>query len=162
MTEPTGTRNPGRRKAAPGEVDGRFHVSLTLTDGYAFAMSSGMNGVPGIVIDEPPPLSKGVGPNPTRVLAGSLAACLGSSLLYCLNKARVEVRGIRVEVDGTTVRNERGRLRAGPIAIRIVPDIPESDRPRAKRCLEVFEDYCVVTEAVRQGIPVEVRVESGE
>jgi uncharacterized OsmC-like protein len=158
MTEPTGAGRPPKAKATPGEVDGRFRVSLTLTDGYAFAMNSGMAGVPGIVIDEPPPLSKGLGPNPTRVLAGSIAACLGSSLLYCLKKARVEVRGIRVEVEGTTVRNERGRLRAGPIAIRIVPDIPQGDHPRAKRCMELFEDFCVVTDSVRQGIAIDVQV----
>ena len=30
--------------------------------------------------------------------------------------------------------------------------------PRLKRCLDLFEDFCVVTASVRQGIPVSVEV----
>ena len=33
-----------------------------------------------------------------------------------------------------------------------------ADRSRLARCFSLFEDYCVVTQAVRDGIPVGVRV----
>jgi hypothetical protein len=33
------------------------------------------------------------------------------------------------------------------------------DLPRSKTCLEIFEDFCIVTESVRKGIPVDVEVE---
>ena len=32
--------------------------------------------------------------------------------------------------------------------------------PHLDRCLEQFEDFCIVTESIRRGIPVTVRVEA--
>ncbi len=37
-------------------------------------------------------------------------------------------------------------------------EVEERDRPRMARCLEVFEDYCIVTQSVRKGIDVTVQV----
>ncbi|MBL8958895.1 MAG: OsmC family protein [Gemmatimonadetes bacterium] len=135
-----------------------FGVTLTLERGYRFAVDAQLPGVAPFVIDEGPPLGDGEGPNPSRVLASAMASCLGSSLLFCLGKSRVAVRGLRVEARGTMARNERGRLRVGHIAISLHPDVAPEDVPRMARCLELFEDFCVVTESVRHGIPVDVTV----
>jgi len=35
---------------------------------------------------------------------------------------------------------------------------PFGEMPRQERCLEQFEDFCIVTESVRRGIPVAVTV----
>jgi hypothetical protein len=54
---------------------------------------------------------------------------------------------------GKMMRNARGRLRVGKLDVRTTIGA-SVDRPeRIKRCLELFEDYCVVTAGVRQGIP---------
>ncbi|HUF25562.1 MAG TPA: hypothetical protein VMM18_01175 [Gemmatimonadaceae bacterium] len=53
---------------------------------------------------------------------------------------------------------EAGRLRIGEIKVRLAPEIAEADVPRMTRCLEVFEDYCVVTQSVREGLEVSVQV----
>ena len=45
------------------------------------------------------------------------------------------------------------------IRVLIEPVVAESERPRMHRCLELFEDFCVVTQSVRAGIDVEVDVE---
>ena len=84
---------------------------------------------------------------------------MGASLLYCLRKAHVDVTDLRTTVAGTLVRNEHGRLRIGALRVQLAPTVAEPDRPRIARCLELFEDYCVVTESVRDGVNVVVEVE---
>jgi uncharacterized OsmC-like protein len=136
----------------------RFALTLTLQDGYAFTADFGMAGVPDLTLDEPPPLGAGVGPNAARLIAAAVGNCLGASLLFCLRKSRIHVKQLRVSVEGTIVRNERGRLRIGEIRVRLAPDVVPQDRDRMGRCLELFEDFCIVTESVRQGIPIAVEV----
>ena len=49
--------------------------------------------------------------------------------------------------------------------VRIVlPDSVGENHKGLQRCLGLFEDYCLVTASVREGIPVQVEVanESGE
>ncbi len=137
----------------------RFALTLTLQGGYAFTVDFGQEGVDDLMVDEPPPFGAGRGPNAARLLAAAVGHCLGASLLFCLRRSRIPVKQLRVTVAGTLVRNERGRLRIGEIRVSLAPDITPEDRDRIGRCLDVFEDYCIVTESVRQGIPVTVAAE---
>lgn len=139
-----------------------FELGLTLVDDYRFEVDFRDPAVPLLHIDEPPPLGGGDGPNPARVLGAALGSCLGSSLLFCLRKARIEVRDLSVTVRGTVVRNERGRLRIGSIDVSLAPSVVGEDRERMSRCLEVFEDFCIITQSVRDGIDVSVHVEPRE
>jgi organic hydroperoxide reductase OsmC/OhrA len=61
-------------------------------------------------------------------------------------------------VTGSLRRNEAGRVRVGAIAVRIEPVVEQAQQARMRRCLEIFEDFCVVTESVRAGIQVDVAV----
>jgi uncharacterized OsmC-like protein len=133
--------------------------SLTLRDGYAFTVDFGDAGIPPMTIDESPPLGHNEGPSPTRVLASAIAGCLGASLLFCLRKSKVDVGGLRVDVHVTNGRNAKGRQRVKQVAVRLAPQVPAAQVPQMARCLEVFEDYCVVTQSVRDGIDITVSVE---
>lgn len=109
------------------------------------------------LLDEPPPLGEGAGPNAARLVAAAVGNCLAASLLYCLQRARAEVGEVAVTVTGTLVRNEAGRLRIGSLSVELDPQL--SDGAAAlERCLPLFEQFCVVTESVRAGIPVSVKV----
>jgi uncharacterized OsmC-like protein len=142
--------------STPGE---RFHVALTLRDGYAFTVDFAPGEGPPLVVDELPPLGQANGPNPARLLAAAVGSCLSASLLYCLRKSRVEVAALRTTVESTIVRNERGRLRIGGLRVRLAPDVTPEQRERMGRCLDLFQDFCIVTESVRDGIVVDVEVE---
>ncbi len=109
-------------------------------------------------LDEPEPLGKDRAPNASRILAAAVGNCLAASLLFCLRKSRIEPRGMKAEARVRIVRNERGRLRVGKITVEIDPGLTEEDRERAARCVTLFEDFCVVTQSVRQGLDVEVSV----
>ena len=148
---------PAPAGTAPANDHG-FSLSITLGDGFAQSVDFGMVGLVPLVVDEPPPLGSGSGPNPARLLAAAVGSCLGASLLFCMRKARVDVRGLATRVTGTLERNERGRLRIGALHVRLEPAVPPDQHDRVPRCLELFEDFCVVTASVRRGVPIHVEV----
>jgi uncharacterized OsmC-like protein len=135
-----------------------FRVTLSRSEGYAFAAEFDGDGWPEITVDESPPLGRGVGPNPTRMLAVAVGGCLASSLLFCLGKARVDVQGFEAAVEGTVARNEEGRLRIMELRVTLAPSVRDAERERMQRCLSLFEDFCTVTASVRKGIPIHVHV----
>jgi len=132
---------------------------LTQEAGYRFRVRFDQEGMPDLITDEPPPLGEGKGPNPSRLLATAVANCLAASLLFCLGKARLAVEGMEAEILTEFTRNEAGRLRIGGIKVRLSPRWTPETAEKAQRCLSIYEDFCVVTQAVRHGVPVEVRVE---
>ena len=136
-----------------------FTLDLTLQQGYEATVRFGNGTVPGLTLDEPAPLGTGKGPDPSSILGAAIAGCLSSSLSFCLRKSRVDLRGLTVHVAGVHGKNEKGRLRVTRLEVTIVPTVAVPDRDRLGRCEELFEDFCVVTEAVRHGIEVDVRVE---
>jgi len=137
-----------------------FEIQLTREAGYRFQVDFRSDGVPPLAVDESPPLGEGRGPNPARLLAAAVGDCLSASLLFCLGKSRIEAGSLRTTVSGHYRRNERGRLRIGGLEVALVIELPGGEPARAARCLELFEDFCVVTASVRRGIPVGVSVSS--
>jgi hypothetical protein len=47
----------------------------------------------------------------------------------------------------------------GAIGVQIRPEVAAADLDRIDRCMALFEDYCVVTQSVRDGLDVAVEVE---
>ena len=135
-----------------------FALDLTLKDGYEFTVDFARAGLEPLVVDEQPPIGVGHGPNPARLLATAVGHCLASSFLFCVKKSRIDVTTLTVHVEGTIVRNPRGRLRLGGLEVRLAPSIRAEDRGRLGRCLEIFEDFCIVTQSVRDGLDVRVEV----
>jgi uncharacterized OsmC-like protein len=112
-----------------------------------------------LTMDEPAPLGTEKGPNASRVLSSAVGHCLTASLIFCLQKSRIPLKHVATKVHTTLARNEAGRWRVQGMKVDINADPSnEQDRERMKRCLEVFEDFCIVTQSVRKGINVEVAV----
>lgn len=137
--------------------NGEFAVRLERLQNYEFKAVFDQDSLAPITLDEPPPLGHNKGPNPSRLLAAAVGDCLSASLLFCLQRAKVEVKNIVTNVTGALVRNEKGRLRIGRLDVQMTIDIPE-EKQRIVRCLDLFEDFCIVTASVRQGIAVHVVV----
>ena len=136
-----------------------YKVELRFVRGYEFvATFADAENLPPIVFDEPAPLGEGAGPNAAAVLAAAIGDCLASSLAFCLRKVRLEPVDMTASVVAHVARNEQGRLRVSGIDVELAPEVLEQDRPRLERCERLFEDFCIVTESVRRGIPVNVKV----
>lgn len=111
-------------------------------------------------MDEPAPVGQDSGPGASKVLAAALGNCLTASLLFCLNKARAEVGEIETKVEGKMRRNEKGRWRVSEINVDISPEIDtEEFSSQYDRCYKLFEDFCIVSKSIEEGIPINVTVD---
>ncbi len=134
-----------------------FSFSMEQQEEYAFLIRFD-NDLPPLLADESPPLGKGVGPDPARLLAAGVANCLSASLLFALRKFKNQPGRIVCSVSARMERNEKGRLRIGGVKVAIQIDSPAETLAHLDRVLAQFEDFCIVTQSVRSGFPVEVSV----
>ncbi|MHA1104617.1 MAG: OsmC family protein [Promethearchaeota archaeon] len=101
-----------------------------------------------------------IGPNPSRLLGLALLGCLSASFIFCLKKKDLTLEDLKADAEIHIGRNEKGFLRVLKIDVNIKTTINDPDtRKRAEQCKKMFEQYCTVTQAVREGIEVNVNVE---
>ncbi len=100
-----------------------------------------------------------LGPNPSRMLGLALLGCLSASFIFCLKKKNLTLDDLNAEAELTIARNERGFWRVMKVDVDINIKISDpATRKRADQCKKMFEQYCIVTQAVREGIDVEVNL----
>jgi organic hydroperoxide reductase OsmC/OhrA len=136
-----------------------FTLTLEQEEGFDFRVKFDWPGNADLLLDEPEPLGKRHGPNAARLVAAAVGNCLSASLLFCLKtKFKQNPGPLRASVTGQLARNERGRMRIGGLSVRIELAEGAEALQHLERCMAQFEDFCVVTESIRQGIPVDVEV----
>ncbi|KPJ87322.1 MAG: osmotically inducible protein OsmC [Gammaproteobacteria bacterium SG8_11] len=140
------------------EEQSRFTIHVEHLQNYEFNVKFDWDEAPDLLMDEPPPLGQQHGPNASRLLAAAVANCLSASLLFCLKKNEAPAQSVKTQVTCMLTRNEKQRLRIGGMEVQICADTDHFDATRLKRCLQMFEDFCVVTASIREGIPVSVKV----
>ncbi len=137
---------------------GHFDLHIEQVDDFEFRVRFDKDTYAELTLDEPPPLGQDRGPNPARLLAAAIGDCLSASLLFCLKRAGVTLTDLKSDVHVEMVRNEEKRLRVGKVDVVIRPGVAADDAALHK-CLGTFEDFCVVTQSVRAGVDVNVKVE---
>jgi organic hydroperoxide reductase OsmC/OhrA len=135
-----------------------FELELEQLRDYEFRVKFDWPGVDTLLLDEPEPLGHSAGPNAARLIGAAVANCLTSSLLFCMLKFKQTPGTLRTQVRGELIRNDKGRLRIGRFDVTIHLNDAAGAIQHFDRCLAQFEDFCVVTESVRHGIPVGVRI----
>ena len=142
--------------------DTGFKLRLTQQQNFQFLVEFLDTEIPPITTDEPPPLGENAGPIPSRMLAAAVANCLAASLMFALKKFKNEPDPVTVEVDVEMVRNEAKRLRVGAVNVAIQLGKSGAQFEHLDRVLAQFEDFCVVTQSVRDGFDVNVAVRDSE
>lgn len=137
---------------------GRFTLLLEQREGYQVNVAFDWKRAPDLLMDEPPPLGETNGPNASRLLAAAVGNCLSASLLYCLGKEEPPDESLQTEVTCIMVRNEQKRMRVGRLEVRLILSDALVQSKRFERCKSLFEDFCVVSASIRQGIPIGVSV----
>lgn len=135
-----------------------FTIIVERVQDFEFRVQFDNPQFPELYMDEPKPLGHEQGPNAARVLSAAIGNCLSASLMFCLQRSKLMVDSIRAEVTPNIKRNENGRWRIQHMQVKLKIGTSEKDPKRIQRCIEIFENYCIVTASVRQGIPIDVEV----
>lgn len=139
-----------------------IRVTLEQEDDYAFRIGFDDTLLEPLLSDEPAPLGQDRGPNPARLLLASVANCLVASLLFALRKQRNQPGKLRAQITASLMRNAEGRWRIPKAFVEL--QLPENNEhyQHLERVLGQFEEFCIVTQSVRQGIDVEVTVKDAQ
>ena len=125
---------------------------------YAFKVSFDGTALEALHTDEATPLGGGTGPGPSDLLLAAVANCLSASLLFALRKFKNAPGPITVEIKADKVRNDAGRWRIPKARVRILLADSAASFEHFDRILGQFEQFCIVTQSVREGIAVGVTV----
>jgi organic hydroperoxide reductase OsmC/OhrA len=139
------------------------HTELVQVEKYRFKVTFAEAPFPGITVDEPAPSGGDAGPNPVQALAMAVGHCMSSTLVNTLERAHVRVTPIHTSVRATVGLNDKGRRRVQLLQVEIATQpLDEADRTRFDHCVEIFADFCTVSGAVRNGIPIDHKVQPAE
>lgn len=138
------------------------HVHLEQEENYRFRVSFDDPAIPVLMVDESPPVGGGTGPSPGQLLGTAVANCLAASLLFALRKFKNAPDPVSADVVVHFARNEANRLRIGGVDVELHIGRPAGDLKMLERVLAQFEDFCVITQSVRQGLPVLVTVKDAD
>ncbi len=139
----------------------QISVALTQQHDYRFDIRFD-DTMPVLTSDEPAPLGTGLGPSPVQLLCAAVGNCLSDSLLFALRKFKQAPEPLRCEVQAQVGRNADGRMRVLNMLATLHLGVPAAQLAQLDRVLDQFEGFCTVTQSVRQGIPIQVRVLDAE
>ncbi|MHB8308900.1 MAG: OsmC family protein [Metallibacterium sp.] len=134
----------------------RLHISQV--GDYAFRIEFEGTQLQALLSDEPSPLGHDEGPNPSRLLLAAIGNCMAASLVFALRKFKNQPGPITASVRATPERNAEGRWRIARAEIELRLAEPGEHHAQLERILQQFENFCVVTQSVREGIAVAARV----
>ncbi len=101
-----------------------------------------------------------IGPNPSKLLALSVLGCLAASFTFCLQKRNFSLSNIEGKAVITSIRNDKGFWRLKKIDIKLIPKIDNPKiRKGADQCRKFFEQFCIISESVREGIEINVNLD---
>ena len=136
----------------------KIHAHLSHKGGYRFDITfDELRGVE-LHMDEPKPVGTSEGPSAAMMLSSAVGHCLASSLMFCMEKSRCNVKDIGADVETSLTRNDKGRWRVAGIKVNMKVDVNDIDKEKLERCKGIFEDFCIVTASVREGVKIDVEV----
>ncbi|MFX1441926.1 MAG: OsmC family protein [Promethearchaeota archaeon] len=143
-------------------------VDMILEKDLIFKVNLAHNKLKELFIDESmSEKSQMWGPDAAQLLAMALLGCLNASFLFCLNKRNLTVDDLEAHAEISFKKIEKGYTRVDKINVKIVPKTTDPvTLKRINQCIKkmkngnmFFEETCIITESVRQGIEVNVDVE---
>ncbi len=135
-------------------------VGIKLEEGMIFKCDLGKIKMNDLFIDDQNKKSiDKIGPNPSKLLALSVLGCLAGSFTFCLQKKNISLSDIEGKAIITSKRNEKGFWRLKKIDIILNPNIDNPQmRKRADQCQKSFEQFCVISESIREGIDININI----
>ena len=95
------------------------------------------------------------------MLCAAVGNCLSDSLLFAFRKFKQQPEPIQCVVTAEVGRNDENRLRVLQMNAQIRMGALASSLEQVDHVMAQFEEFCTVTQSVRQGIPITVEVFDG-
>lgn len=139
----------------------KSQVGIKLEDEMIYRCDLGQIQMNDLFIDEQHKKTiEKIGPNPSKLLALSVLGCLATSFTYCLQRENFSLSDIEGTAVITSKRNEKGFWRLKNIDVKLNPKIDNVEmRKRADQCRKFFEEFCVISESIREGIEIKLNLE---
>ena len=129
------------------------HVTLRWS-GEGLRFDGGPDGLPPSVVDG----GSKAGPSPTDHLLLAFAGCMGADVVDILNKSRVPIERLEVDVVGTRAPAPPGRFVAIKMTFR-VSGPASADRPKVERAVDLSrETYCSVLHSLRPDLELSFEI----
>ena len=143
-----------------------FSIKMTKTGPMEFKTQFDNEMFPDLMFDEPAASGGNDNyPNASRILTAAVMNCLSASFTFCLTKSRIPMDEFELTATATSTldRNEQNRLRVKNITVDLKPTFKgeaasEEMKAKIQRCINIFQDYCVVSASVKQGIDITTNV----
>jgi organic hydroperoxide reductase OsmC/OhrA len=143
-------------------------INMNLEKNLIFKVNLGYEKLHELFIDETfDNKSKIWGPDATQLLAMAVLGCLNASFIFCLNKRNLTIDDLEAQAEVSFKKNESGYIRVKKIDIKIRPKSNDLDTlKRIQQCIKkvksgnmFFEESCIITSSVREGINVNVDID---
>jgi uncharacterized OsmC-like protein len=154
----TQSGDPFFKEFKPMADQHNFTIQIAQENDFQFRVTFDGPDMPALLLDEPAPLGRNAGPNAARLVAAAVANCLSASLLFSMRKFKQDAAQLTATATTRIARNDKGRFRIAGIDVAIQLDAEASKAEHLDRSLAQFEDFCIVTQSIRQGVPVNVSV----
>jgi len=107
-------------------------VSLNYTENLHFKASARQFNE--FNVDEPTSFhGTDLGPSSVEYLLIGIGGCLGTTFIYCLQKRNVKMKSVEIEVDGKLSHED------------------------INLCIKKFREYCIVSNSIANGLPINVQ-----
>jgi uncharacterized OsmC-like protein len=139
----------------------KFESKLSAKDGFNIKSTIRNHS---FEIDEPKELGgTDKGPNPVELVLAALGSCQAIILKFYAQKLGVDIKSVETTVDGDIdlggffgVPN----IRPGFQNVKAITKLKaEGDPDKIKELLKIAEERCPVLDILKNGVPVEVRIE---
>jgi len=112
-----------------------------------------------IEVDEPESFhGNNLGPSPIEYFLIGIGACIGNTLVYCLNKKEIDVKDLEIIVDGE-LKHLQPHMHLRLVNIKIEFNFKKGLKISAenlKYCKSSLERYCPLFEPLLDGIPIKI------
>jgi uncharacterized OsmC-like protein len=143
-------------------------VSIKLKKEMIFELQNTYKNLNSLLIDETldDKIEK-VGPDAASLLGMAVISCLSASFIFCLEKRNLTLDDLEAKADITFKEPKKGYKRVASIDVKIIPKTSDPEvLKRVKQCIKeikgghmFFEESCIISPSVREGIDIEVHVE---
>jgi uncharacterized OsmC-like protein len=146
------------------------NLSLILEKDMIFKSVFDFKKTSSIIVDESveeKPQSEKLGPDAATLLGMGIVSCLSASFLFCLKKRDLSLDDLEAHVDISFHKIDKGYTRIKKVKVKLIPKTQdEAVRRRIKTCMReikrghmFFEETCIITSSVKEGLDIDVKVE---